>query len=62
MLKDFEKILSTLENPNEYNMMYRRYVLFQPWGTIAKELHYSKDGLMKMHNRVLENLKEKEYT
>jgi hypothetical protein len=63
--KDFEKIISKLENPQEYNMMYRRYILFQPWGTIAKEMHYSKDGLMKMHNRVLQNLngsETKEYT
>lgn len=56
--KDFEKIISRLENPQEYNMMYRRYILFQPWGTIAREMHYSKDGLMKMHSRVIENLKQ----
>ena len=56
--KEVEKIISSLENPNEYNMMYRRYILYQPWGTIAKELHYSKDGLMKMHKRILETLEE----
>ena len=63
--KDFEKILSKIENPQEYNMMYRRYILFQPWGTIAKEMHYSRDGLMKMHSRVIESFntnETKEYT
>lgn len=56
--KDFEKILETIDDPNEYDMMYRKYILFQPWGTIAKEMHYSKDGLIKMHNRVLQRLNE----
>lgn len=56
--KDFEKILETISDPNEYDMMYRKYILFQPWGTIAKEMHYSKDGLIKMHNRILQRLNE----
>ena len=56
--KDFEKILETIDDPNEYDMMYRKYILFQPLGTIAKEMHYSKDGLIKMHNRVLQRLNE----
>ena len=56
--KEFEKILEQIKDPNEYDMMYRKYVLFQPWGTIAKEMHYSKDGLIKMHNRVLQRLNE----
>lgn len=56
--KDFEKILEKIEDPNEYDLMYRKYILFQPWGTMAKEMHYSKDGLHKMHNRILQRLNE----
>ena len=59
--KDFEKILEKIDDPNEYDLMYRKYILFQPWGTIAKEMHYSKDGLHKMHNRILQRLNE-QYT
>lgn len=59
--KDFEKVLEKIDDPNEYDLMYRKYILFQPWGTIAKEMHYSKDGLHKMHNRILQRLNE-EYT
>jgi hypothetical protein len=56
--KDFEKILEKINDPNEYDFMYRKYILFQPLGTIAKEMHYSKDGLIKMHNRILQRLNE----
>lgn len=56
--KDFEKILEEIKEPSEYDLMYRRYILFQPWGTMAKEMHYSKDGLMKMHKRILQRINE----
>lgn len=54
--KEFECVLDKIDDPRQYDLMYRRYVLFQPWGTIAKEMHYSKDGVMKMHNRILQDI------
>lgn len=37
--------IQSLPNPVHVDLLYRRYVLFQPWEQIARAMNYSKDSV-----------------
>lgn len=49
--------------PDEYRkcVIYRYYILCQPWGQIAVEMHFSLRWVMRLHGWALKDL-EKEFT
>lgn len=49
--------------PDEYRrcVLYRYYILFQPWEQIAVEMHFSLRWVMRLHGWALKDL-EKEFT
>ena len=54
--REFEEIISKLTSPQEYEVMHRRYVQFQSFGRIAKEMHFSKSAIAKIHKRILQKV------
>ena len=54
--REFEEIISKLTSPQEYEVMHRHYVQFQSFGRIAKEMHFSKSAIAKIHERILKKV------
>ena len=54
--REFEEIISKLTSPQEYEVMHRHYVQFQSFGRIAKEMHFSKSAIAKIHKRILQKV------
>ena len=54
--RQFEEIISKLTSPQEYEVMHRHYVQFQSFGRIAKEMHFSKSAIAKIHKRILQKV------
>lgn len=54
--REFEEIISKIASPQEYEVMHRRYVQFQSFGRIAREMHFSKSAIAKIHERVLQKV------
>ena len=54
--REFEEIISKLTSPQEYEVMHRYYVQFQSFGRIAKEMHFSKSAIAKIHKRILQKV------
>lgn len=54
--REFEEIISKITSPQEYEVMHRRYVQFQSFGRIAKEMHFSKSAIAKIHERILKKV------
>ena len=52
--REFEEIISKLTSPQEHEVMHRHYVQFQSCGRIAKEMHFSKSAIAKIHKRILQ--------
>lgn len=44
-----------------FDVLYRRYFMYQKWEVIAVEMHYSYRGVLKLHGVALKEL-SKEYT
>jgi RNA polymerase sigma factor (sigma-70 family) len=42
----------------QYEVIYRRYYLEQPYKEIGAAMNVSEDGAKKLHKRALENLKK----
>ena len=54
--REFEETISKITSPQEYEVMHRRYVQFQSFGRIAKEMHFSKSAIAKIHKRILQKV------
>ena len=54
--REFEEIISKITSPQEYEVMHRHYVQFQSFGRIAKEMHFSKSAIAKIHKRILQKV------
>ena len=54
--REFEDTLTKITSPQEYEVMHRRYVQFQSFGRIAKEMHFSKSAVVKIHERILKKV------
>ena len=55
-MREFEDTLTKITSPQEYEVMHRRYVQFQSFGRIAKEMHFSKSAVVKIHERILKKV------
>ena len=54
--REFEEIISKITWAQEYEVMQRYYVQFQAFGRIAKEMHFSKSAIAKIHKRILQKV------
>ena len=43
-------------NGNEHEIICKRYIEKKSWGSIEKELHYSKSTVFRIHNSAIHNL------
>lgn len=46
------EMLNGIENGTEYNILFRRYVLFQQWTTIESETGYSHTRVMEINRKI----------
>lgn len=54
--------LDKLDNAEEYDIMFKKYILFKNWYEIERECHYTRIWIIELHNRALEKLNNKEIT
>ena len=54
--------MDKLDNTEEYDIMFKRYILFKTWEEIVQECHYTKRWIIELHNRALGKLNNKEIT
>lgn len=47
------RLINTLENDESINILFRRYIKYEEWQTIADELHFSRQAIDKKHKRAL---------
>lgn len=50
-----QEVVAALEElpPDEYDVLHRRYIRYMTWGQIAKDLHYSKRQVYRIHKKGL---------
>lgn len=46
--------IESLENPLHIKILYKRYVKYQSWNKIARDMIYSLSGIHKMRNKALQ--------
>lgn len=49
-------VIDQLENPNQINLLYKRYIKFEAWETIAEEMNYSIQAVFKQHGIALQKI------
>ena len=54
--------LDKLDNTEEYDIMFKRYILFKSWEEIEQECRYRISLVLKIHDRALKKLSNKETT
>lgn len=54
--KETEEVISLLKNPDEYAVLYCRYVSRLSWADMVLALKFSKDYLYKLHRDGVNNL------
>ena len=54
--------MDKLDNTEEYDIIFKRYIRFKSWEEIEQECHYTKRWIIELHNRALEKLNNKEIT
>ena len=47
------RLINKLENDESINILFRRYIKYEEWQTIADELHFSRQAIDKKHKRAL---------
>jgi len=48
-----EMAIDTLESPRYRRVMKMRYIDGMSWDSICREMHYSRDGIMKIHRKAM---------
>ena len=61
-IADLLNEMDKLDNTEEYDIMFKRYIQFKSWEEIEQECHYTKRWIIELHNRALEKLNNKEIT
>ena len=46
----FLETLKKLDNPDEYDLMYKHYIEFKNWKTVANEIGYSESHTKRLHS------------
>lgn len=54
--REVDQVLKNLENPNEYVVLYSRYIRRLTWKEIIEALQYSEQHTFKLHKEGVENL------
>lgn len=54
--KEIIGVIDQLENGDEVNLLYMRYIQFLKWDDIAKKMNLSYQHVHKIHARALENV------
>ena len=54
--------MDKLDNTEEYDIMFKRYIQFKSWEEIVQECHYTRRWIIDIHNRALDKLNNKEIT
>lgn len=49
-------VLNRVKNEKQYQVLYKRYVLFKTWEQIACDIGYSYQGVCKLHGRALQTV------
>lgn len=47
------------DNETEWQVLWHRYILGEPWGAIAKQLGYSRQSIMRIRKKGIERIEEK---
>ena len=58
--REFNAIALCAVTPTEYAVLCRRYLEGQSFGRIAREMHFSRSAIAKIHARALEKWKQME--
>lgn len=53
LVAEVTELLGRIQRENMRNVLERRYLRNQPWGQIVNDMHYTKDGALKLHRRAL---------
>ena len=51
--QDVLTVLSNVENPLYYDVLYSRYINYKTWEQIACDMNYSYRGVTKIHGKAL---------
>ena len=54
--------MDKLDNTEEYDIIFKRYIQFKSWEEIEQECHYTRILIIELHNRALGKLNNKEIT
>ena len=55
-----ESLIGSLENPDEKEVLTRRYIMFEKWEDIAEKMNYSKQHIFRIRNRALKKMRVNE--
>lgn len=50
--------ISNLQNKNQYDVLYKRYVLRKDWNLICVEMGYSFRNVMSIHGKALKSFEK----
>ena len=54
--KEIEGTINNLNNPNEVEVLTRRYILNEKWEDIAKKMYFDVGWVYKLHRKGLQHL------
>lgn len=59
-----EAVVEQIGDPDQVEVIYKRYFRFKKWEEIAAEMNYTYQGVCKIHGRALQSVREilKQYT
>lgn len=57
--KEVDEALKLLTNPNEYAVLFCRYIRRLPWEAVADACHYSKQSVFRFHADGVRHIGEK---
>ena len=52
----FLETLKKLDNPDEYDLMYKHYIEFKNWKTVANEIGYSESHTKRLHSAIVKKV------
>ena len=53
-----EAVIEQITDPDEVEVIYKRYFRFKKWEEIAAEMNYTYQGVCKIHGRALQSVRE----
>lgn len=57
--REVMRVIDSLNNPDEINLLYLRYIQYMKWEDIAVEMNYSYPHIHRIHASALKNLEKK---